>query len=153
VRLFAGALIAALMSGDALGQTPDTFTCGTFKAETWRTSSASGPLTHWTVARGSEKTTEQGFLRIAPRFECLDKALILEVIFAAGNGTLSIYFPDGTDLTYGRQQIDRRNGRYVLPLQAKGRISPAFRAAFDYHCRLDMPMDPIPAAARADCLF
>jgi len=153
VKLIAGVLIAALISGDALGQTPDTFTCGTFKAEVWRTSSANGPVTHWSVTRGSEKTTEMGILRSSPRFECLDKALILEVTFAAGNGSLSIYFPDGSDLTYGRQQIDRRSGRYVLPIQAKARISPAFRAAFDYHCRLDIPIDPIPAGARADCLF
>jgi hypothetical protein len=153
VRLIAGALIAALVPGHAFAQTVDAFTCGSFQAQAWRTSSASGPLTHWTVARGSEKTTEQGLLRGAPRFECLDTTLILEITFAAGNGTLSIYFPDGSDLTYGRQQVERRGGRYVLPIQAKLRISPAFRAAFDYHCRLEMPIDPIPASSRADCLF
>ena len=54
---------------------------------------------------------------------------------------------------YGRQQIDRRGTRFVLPIQAKARIAQPFRAAFDYHCRLNMPADPIPPAARADCIF
>ena len=42
----------------------------------------------------------------------------------------------------------RRNNRSVLPIQAKTRIDAKFRAAFDYHCRLEMPGDPIalPAA-------
>jgi len=154
VRLAVGAVIATLASGAALAQTPDSFTCGSFKAVSWRTSSANGPITHWTVERGPDKTTEMGVLRSAPRFECLDNAvLMLEVTFAAGNGTFAVYFPDGNDLAYGRQQIDRRGNRYVLPIQAKARIAPAFRAAFDYHCKLDMPIDPIAPATRADCLF
>jgi len=154
VRLAVAAVIATLASGAALAQTPDSFTCGSFKAVSWRTSSANGPITHWTVERGPDKTTEMGVLRSAPRFECLDNAvLMLEVTFAAGNGTFAVYFPDGNDLAYGRQQIDRRGNRYVLPIQAKARIAPAFRAAFDYHCKLDMPIDPIAPATRADCLF
>ena len=154
MRLAVGAVIATLASGAALAQTPDSFTCGSFKAVSWRTSSANGPITHWTVERGPDKTTEMGVLRSAPRFECLDNAvLMLEVTFAAGNGTFAVYFPDGNDLAYGRQQIDRRGNRYVLPIQAKTRIAPAFRAAFDYHCKLDMPIDPIAPATRADCLF
>ena len=154
MRLAVGAVIATLASGAALAQTPDSFTCGSFKAVSWRTSSANGPITHWTVERGPDKTTEMGVLRSAPRFECLDNAvLMLEVTFAAGNGTFAVYFPDGNDLAYGRQQIDRRGNRYVLPIQAKARIAPAFRAAFDYHCKLDMPIDPIAPATRADCLF
>jgi len=154
VRLAVGAVIATLASGAALAQTPGSFTCGSFKAVSWRTSSANGPITHWTVERGPDKTTEMGVLRSAPRFECLDNAvLMLEVTFAAGNGTFAVYFPDGNDLAYGRQQIDRRGNRYVLPIQAKARIAPAFRAAFDYHCKLDMPIDPIAPATRADCLF
>ena len=150
MRLVAGALIATLASGAALAQTADSLTCGSFKAEARR----DGQLTQWTVARGAEKTTEKGVLRGAPRFECLDNAaLMVEVTFAAGSGTFAVYFPDGTDLTYGRQQIDRRGNRYVLPIQAKTRIAPAFQAAFDYHCKMDMPLYPIPAGARADCLF
>ena len=150
MRAIAGVLIATLASGHALAQTPDTFACGSFKAESRR----DGQLTRWTIARGPEKTTEQGQLRGAPRFECLDNAaLVVEVTFAAGTGTFAVYFPDGTDLTYGRQQIDRRGNRYVLPIQAKTRIAPAFQAAFDYHCKMDMPLYPIPAGARADCLF
>ena len=107
MRLAVGAVIATLASGAALAQTPDSFTCGSFKAVSWRTSSANGPITHWTVERGPDKTTEMGVLRSAPRFECLDNAvLMLEVTFAAGNGTFAVYFPDGNDLAYGRQQID-----------------------------------------------
>ena len=42
---------------------------------------------------------------------------------------------------------------YVLPIQAKARIAPAFQAAFDYHCKMDMPLSPISPGSRADCLF
>jgi hypothetical protein len=150
VRPIAGVLIATLASGHALAQSPDTFTCGSFKAESRR----DGQLTQWTVARGSEKMTEKGVLRGAPRFECLDNAaLMVEVTFTTGSGTFAVYFPDGTDLTYSRQQIDHRGNRYVLPVQAKAKIAPAFQAAFDYHCKMDMPLYPIPAGARADCVF
>ncbi len=150
MRLFAGALIATLASGAALGQTRDSFTCGSFKAESWR----DGQRTHWTVAHGAERTTEMGVLRSGPRFECLDNAaLVVEVAFAAGSGTFAVYIPDGTELTYGRQQIDHRGNRYVLPIQAKARIAPAFQAVFDYHCKMDMPLYPIPAGSRADCVF
>jgi len=150
VRLVTGVLIATLASRAAVAQTGDSFTCGSFKAESRR----DGQLTQWTVARGPEKTTEKGALRCAPRFECLEHvALMVEVTFATGSGTFAVYFPDGTDLTYSRQQIDRRGNRYVLPIQAKARIAPAFQAAFDYHCKMDMPLNPIPAGSRADCMF
>jgi hypothetical protein len=149
VRLIAGVLIATLASGHALAQTPDVFTCGSFKAESRR----DGQLSQWTVARGSEKMTEKGMLRGAPRFECLDNAaLMVEVTFTTGSGTFAVYFPDGTDLTYSRQQIDHRGNRYILPVQAKARIAPAFQAAFDYHCKMDMPLYPIAPESRADCL-
>jgi hypothetical protein len=71
----------------------------------------------------------------------------------AGHSVFEAYFPDGTNIAYGRQQIDRRGKRVVLPIQAKARIAAPYRAAFDYHCRLDMPADPIQPAARADCIF
>jgi hypothetical protein len=51
------------------------------------------------------------------------------------------------------QQIDRRGNRFVLPIQAKARMAVPFRAAFDYHCRLQMPAVPILPATRADCAF
>jgi hypothetical protein len=150
VRLVIGALIATLASGAALAQTGESFACGSFKAESRR----DGQLTQWTVARGAEKTTEKGVLRGAPRFDCLgDAALVVEATFATGSGTLAVYFPDGTDLTYSRQQIERRGNRYVLPIQAKAKIAPAFQAAFDYHCKMDMPLSPIPPGSRADCVF
>ena len=72
---------------------------------------------------------------------------------SAGHSVFAAYFADGTNIGYGRQQIDRRGGRFVLPVQAKARIAPPYRAAFDYHCRLNMPADPILPAARADCVF
>ena len=151
MRLAAAVLIAMpALAGTALGQTRDSFTCGSFKAESWR----DGQTTNWTVARGAEKATEKGVLRSAPKFECLDKAaLTVEIAFAAGSGTFAVYFPDGTDLTYGRQQVDRRGNRWVLPVQAKPNVPTALQATFDYHCKMDMPLYPIPAAARADCLF
>ena len=47
----------------------------------------------------------------------------------------------------------RRNNRFVLPIQAKPRIDAKYRAAFDYHCRFQLPGDPIPEASHADCVF
>lgn len=89
-----------------------------------------------------------------PRFQCIGGAvLVVEFTSTAGHSFFQAYFPDGTDVGYGRQQIDRRGGRFVLPVQAKARIADPYRAAFDYHCRLDMPADPISADARASCLF
>jgi hypothetical protein len=108
----------------------------------------------WTIAGPSGKTTETGVLRSGPRFECLDgTVLIVEFTSTAGHSFFEAYFPDGTNIGYGRQQIDRRGGRFVLPIQARARIATPFRGSFDYHCRLDMPADPIPQAARADCVF
>ena len=93
-------------------------------------------------------------MKSGPRFECIDGAiLIVEFTSLAGHSVFAAYFPDGTDISYGRQQIDRRGTRFVLPIQAKARIPSPYRAAFDYHCRLNMPADPIPPAARADCIF
>jgi hypothetical protein len=147
--LIAAALIAMLLSSGAFAQTPDSPTCGSFKGESRR----DGQLTLWTVTRGAEKTTEKGVLRGAPRFECLDNAaLIVEITFASGAGTFAVYFPDGSDRSYGRQQVERRGNRWMLPIQAKAHIPTAFQAAFDYHCKMDMPLNPIPAASRAECV-
>ena len=97
---------------------------------------------------------EAGVLRSGPRFECVDGAiLVMEFTSSAGHSVFEAYFPDGTTIAYGRQQIDRRGGRIVLPIQAKTRIAAPYRAAFDYHCKLNMPADPIQPAARADCIF
>jgi hypothetical protein len=149
VRLVAAVLIAMLISDGAFAQGADSMACGSFKAESRR----DGQLTLWTVARGAEKMTEKGVLRSAPRFECLDNAaLAVEVTFATGSATFAVYFPDGTDLSYGRQQVDRRGNRWDLPVQAKPHVPTAFQAAFDYHCKMDMPLNPIPAASRADCV-
>jgi hypothetical protein len=143
-------LLAAILAVPAYGQTKGELSCGVLKAETWKTASTS----HWTISGPSEKTTETGLLRSGPRFECLaDAILVVEFTSQAGHSIFTAYFADGASIGYGRQQIDRRGGRFVLPIQAKARIAVPYRAAFDYHCRLDMPADPIPPAARADCLF
>jgi hypothetical protein len=153
-------LLAAILVGPAYGQTRNTqtaatqtastLTCGVLKGETSRTSSTF----RWTISGPSGKTTETGILRSAPHFECIEgDILVLEFTSSVGHSFFDAYFADGTDIGYGRQQIDRRGGRFVLPIQAKARIAPPFRAAFDYHCRLNMPADPIQPAARADCVF
>jgi hypothetical protein len=153
-------LLTAILVGPAYGQTRNTqtaatqtastLTCGVLKGESSRTSSTS----RWTISGPSGKTTETGILRSAPRFECIEgDILVVEFTSSAGHSFFDAYFADGTDIGYGRQQIDRRGGRFVLPIQAKARIAPPFRAAFDYHCRLNMPADPIQPAARADCVF
>lgn len=157
-------LLAALLMAPAHAQTrggqpapaaapaASALACGNLKAESTRASPPSSM--QWTIAGPSGKTTETGVLRSGPRFECLDgTVLIVEFTSTAGHSFFEAYFPDGTSIGYGRQQIDRRGGRFVLPIQARARIATAFRGSFDYHCRLDMPADPISQAARADCVF
>ena len=149
--ILAGPAYGQSKSGQATGaQTASALTCGVLKAESSRDSSTS----RWTVSGPSGKTTETGVLRSGPRFECIDGAiLVVEFTSSAGHSFFDAYFADGTNIGYGRQQIDRRGSRFVLPIQARARIAAPFRAAFDYHCRLDMPADPIQPAARADCVF
>lgn len=148
-------LLTALLAGPAYGQTkgneaPSALTCGVLKAEASRTASTS----QWTISGPSGKNTETGVLRSGPRFECIDGTiLVVEFTSTAGHSFFDAYFADGTNIGYGRQQIDHRGNRFVLPIQAKARIAAPYRAAFDYHCRLNMPADPIPPAARADCIF
>jgi hypothetical protein len=153
-------LLTAILAGPAYGQSKSgqtagaqaaaALTCGVLKAESSRDSSTS----RWTVSGPSGKTTETGVLRSGPRFECIEGAiLVVEFTSTAGHSFFDAYFADGTNIGYGRQQIDRRGSRFVLPIQAKARIAAPFRAAFDYHCRLNMPADPIQPAARADCVF
>src|SRR3979490_1802888 len=153
-------LLTAILAGPAYGQSKrgqtangqaaSALTCGVLKAESSRASSTS----QWTISGPSGKTTETGVLRSGPRFECIEGAiLVVEFTSTAGHSFFDAYFPDGTNIGYGRQQIDRRGSRFVLPIQAKARIAAPFRAAFDYHCRLNMPADPIQPAARADCVF
>ena len=148
-------LLAAILAGPAYGQSTSNpaaseLTCGVLKAESSKTAATS----NWTISGPSGKTTETGTLKSGPRFECLEGAiLVVEFTSSAGHSFFDAYFADGTNIGYGRQQIDRRGGRVVLPIQAKARIAQPYRAAFDYHCRLNMPADPISPAARADCLF
>jgi hypothetical protein len=148
-------LLATVLAGQAHGQTASVpaaaaLSCGTLKGEASRTASTS----QWTISGPSGKTTETGVLRSGPRFECIDGTiLVMEFTSSAGHSVFEAYFPDGTTIAYGRQQIDRRGGRIVLPIQAKTRIAAPHRAAFDYHCKLNMPADPIPQAARAECIF
>jgi hypothetical protein len=145
-------LLTALLAGPAHGQATSAgaLTCGALTAESSRTSATS----RWTVSGPSGKITETGVLRGAPRFECIEGAiLVVEFTSTAGHSFFDAYFADGTNIGYGRHQIDRRGSRFVLPVQAKKRIAAPLRTAFDYHCRLEMPADPIEPGARADCVF
>ena len=151
-------LLTAVLAGPAQGQpagqsgntTTNALVCGGLKAESLRM----GNTAQWTIIGPAGKNTETGVLKSGPRFECLEGAiLIVEFTSSAGHSVFSAWFPDGTDIDYGRQQIDHRGARWVLPVQAKARIAPQYRSAFDYHCRLDMPADPISPAMRADCIF
>ena len=145
MKTFAG-LLLAIVALPAYGQ---TFTCGDFKAESKKV----GRETEWTVAHGQEKSKEQGALKSGPAFSCIDNAVLaIEFTTSAGNGFVDLRFPDGNEIGYGGQ-IVRRNNRFVLPIQARPRIEAKYRAAFDYHCRFNLPGDPIPEASRADCVF
>jgi hypothetical protein len=145
VRALAG-LLLAIVALPAYGQ---TFTCGDFKADSKRV----GAETQWTITRGKEKSSERSALKSGPHFDCVEGAVLaIEFTTSAGNGFIDLRFPDGNEIGYGGQ-IVHRNNRYVLPIQAKPRIDPKYRAAFDYHCKFNLPGDPIPEASRADCVF
>ncbi len=145
MKVIAGLLLAIV----AFPAHAQTFTCGGFKAESKRV----GAETQWTIANGKEKASERAALKRGPVFECVDNAVLaIEFTTSAGNGFVDLRFPDGNEIGYGGQ-IVRRNNRFVLPIQAKPRIDAKYRAAFDYHCRVNLPGDPIPEASRADCLF
>lgn len=144
----AACFLLAVFATTAHAQTVSTFTCGAFKTESWRTANTS----HWTIARRAEKTTENAVLKKGPRFECIaGEVLALEFVPANGAPFLDLYFPDGTDIGYGGQHLER-NGRFVLPIQARPRIPAPFRASFDYHCHFELPADPIPPDSRKDCV-
>jgi len=97
-------LTAATLAGPAYGQTKSELSCGTLKAESWKTAAT----THWTIAGPTEKTTETGVLKSGPRFECIEGAVLaVEFASSAGHSIFTAYFPDGTNIAYGRQQIDR----------------------------------------------
>ena len=149
--------LAALLAGPALAQTGSgrpaaaVLACGLLKGEAMR--AATGAGTQWTISTPAGRTTETGALRSGPRFDCIDgKVLVVEFTSTAGHSFFEAYFPDGSNIGYGRQQIDKKGGRYILPVQAKARIAEPLRGLFDYHCKLSMPADPISAAARADCV-
>ena len=150
MRTLAGVLLtlaAVPAYGQTTSQTISTFSCGAFKTESWRTAKGS----HWTIARASEKNTENAVLKKGPRFECIGGAvLVLEFVPANGLPFLDLYFPDGTDIGYGGQHFER-NGRFVVPVQARPRIPEPFRASFDYHCRFELPADPITPDLRQFC--
>jgi len=145
VRTIAG-LLLAIVAGPAWGQ--DNFNCGAFKTETKR----NGSSTAWTIMRGNERSTESAVLKSGPRFECISGEVLAVEFTTAANTFVGLYFPDGNEIGYGGQ-IVRRNNRFVLPIQAKPRINAKYRAAFDYHCRFNLPGDPIAEASRTDCLF
>lgn len=115
----------------------------------WRTNSTS----HWTIARGAERNTESAVLKKGPTFSCVGgNTLAIEFTAASGQLFLDLHFPDGSNIGYGGQHLVR-NGRYVLPIQARPRIPAEARSAFDYHCKLVMPADPISDDMRKDCVL
>ena len=147
MRALAGLLLVVTLP--AYGQTATPFACGAFSAQSKRV----GAETEWTIVRGKEKSSERGALKSGPRFDCVAReVLAVEFTTSANNGFVDLRFPDGNEIGYGGQ-IVRRNNRFVLPIQAKPRIDAKYRAAFDYHCRFNLPGDPISEASRADCLF
>ncbi len=150
MRILVGVLLglaAVPAYGQTTTQTVSTFTCGAFKTESWRTEKGS----HWTIARASEKNTENAVLKKGPRFECIGGAVLaVEFVPANGQAFIDLLFPDGAEIAYGGQHFER-NGRFVLPVQARARIPEAYRAAFDYHCRFSLPADPITPEMRAFC--
>jgi hypothetical protein len=147
VRLLAVSVLLVLAAFPAHAQTANSLTCGTFKAE----STHGAKSTSWTIARGAEKNTESAALKKGPRFECIAGAVLaVEYVPANGAPFLDLYFPDGSDIGYGGQTFER-NGRFVIPVQARPRIPEAFRASFDYHCRFELPADPITPELRQFC--
>lgn len=148
--LFAGPVHAQTAGKPANPPLPSGLACGVLKAE----STKAGAISTWTVSTPSGKNTETGVLKSGPRFDCIDGAILaVEFTSTAGHSFFDAYFPDGTNIGYGRQQIDRRNKRVALPIQAKARIAAQYRSSFDYHCKLNMPADPISPAMRAECAF
>ena len=123
MRAAGALLLGAFIIGPAQAQTAGSTTtgtppasglaCGALKAATSRT----GATSSWTISTPSEKTTESGSLRSGPRFECIDGAiLVVEFTSSAGHSFFGAYFPDGMNIGYGRQQIERRGTRFVLPV-------------------------------------
>lgn len=155
MRRFGLLLLVLLPVAQAQGQTPgaptpNALACGPLKGEATKT----GGTSRWTISGPAGNNTETGVLRSGPRFECIDGAITtMEFTSSAGHSIFEAYFPDGTSIAYGHQHIVRRGNRFVLPIQAKARIAAPFRAAFDYHCRLVMPGDPIAPDTRADCVL
>lgn len=138
-----------MLASDAGAQTKVGFACGTYTAEMWRTASTS----HWTITQGKESNTETAVLKKGPRFVCVGGGtLAIEFVAASGQLFLDLHFPDGMNIGYGGQHLER-NGRFILPIQARPRIPADYRAAFDYHCKLVMPADPIPDDVRKDCVL
>jgi hypothetical protein len=150
VRRGAGLAVLLLMAPatPAFAQGKTSFSCGAFTVQSWKTANVS----HWTIARAGNESTETAALRSGPRLACLEGAVLaIEFATASGQSFLDLHFPDGGNIAYGGQHLVR-NGRFVLPVQAKRRIEPRFQPAFDYHCRLEMPADPISPESRKDCV-
>lgn len=101
------------------------FTCGGFVTESWRSSG----MTYWTVARGKEKNTESAALKKGPRFECIAGAVLaIEFVAASGQPFLDLHFPDGGNIGYGNQHMEK-NGRFIVPIQARARLPSTITAA------------------------
>lgn len=137
-----------VLATSAAAQT-GSLSCGSFTAESLQT----GATTQWTIVRGKEKAVESALLRSGPKFGCIaNAALSVEYSSTTGHGVLELHFADGSVISYARQHVDKRGERWILPVQARRRISPPeLRAAFDYHCKFETHLDPITADARKEC--
>lgn len=142
------ALAGLLLTLVALPAWSQDFACGPFKAGSRKT----GAETEWTIVLGKDKASERAALKSGPRFECIAGEVLVVEFTTAANTFVGLHFPDGNEIGYGGQ-ILRRNNRFVLPIQAKARMASKYRSAFDYHCKLVMPGDPIPEVSRAECVF
>jgi hypothetical protein len=139
-------LFAAPLAPAAAQSVP--VTCGAFVAS-W---TVTGNTAQWTIARGKDRAVETAHLRTGPKFGCIgDAALSLEYGSTTGNAVLELHFADGNVISYARQHVDKRGERWILPVQARRRVPPELRGAFDYHCKFDTHLDPISAEARTAC--
>jgi len=118
-----------------VAQTASSLTCGVLKAILADASTSRDDL------RTLGEDHENGILRDGPRFDAIEGAIWSWSSPRRGTSS-SVLICRRHRYSYGRQQIDRRGSRFVLPIQAKARL-PAVRAAFRLSLSSQYPADPI----------
>jgi hypothetical protein len=94
--------------------------------------------------RPSGRTTETGVLRSGPRFECVAGAiLVMEFTSTAGHSVFEAISRTATTSPMAASRSTAAAVASSCPSSAKMRMAAPYRIAFDYHCKLDMPADPI----------